>query len=197
MDTYLYENEGSLYVNLTNACTNDCTFCERNKNSGAFGYRLWLEKEPTADEVIACLREKDLSAYGEVVFCGFGEPIMRLDVLLEVAKYCRKEGIRTRINTNGQGNLIYGRDIAPELKPWIDTVSISLNNGTAEKYQETCRSAFGEAAFAAILEFAASCVRQGIRTVMTVVDVIPAEEIEQARALAESVGAEFRVRKYY
>lgn len=197
MDTYLYENGRSLYVNLTNACTNDCTFCERNKNSGAFGYRLWLEREPTATDVIALLEKRSTADYDEVVFCGFGEPILRLKELTAIAKYCKERKFATRVNTNGQGNLIYKRNIAPELKPCIDTVSISLNNGTAENYQRTCKSAFGEAAFEGLLSFARDCVAEGIRTVMTVVDVIPPEEIEQARQLAESTGAEFRVRKFY
>lgn len=197
MDTYLYENGRSLYVNLTNACTNDCTFCERNKNSGAFGYGLWLEREPNSEDVIALLKEKSPTDYDEVVFCGFGEPILRLKELLEIAVYCKERGFATRINTNGQGNLFYGRNIAPELAPCIDAVSISLNNGSAENYQKTCKSVYGEPAFEGLLAFARACVTEKIRTVMTVVDVIPAEEIEQARQLAESVGAEFRVRKFY
>lgn len=197
MDTYLYENGRSLYVNLTNACTNDCVFCERNKNSGAFGFRLWLEKEPTVADVTALLEEKKRSDYDEVVFCGFGEPILRLKELIGIAKYCRERGFSTRVNTNGQGNLIYKRNIAPELASCIDTVSISLNNGTAENYQKTCKSTFGDAAFEGLLSFARDCVVEKIRTVMTVVDVISSEEIEQAEKLAKSVGAEFRVRKFY
>lgn len=195
MQNIVYEYGDSLYINLTNRCSNDCTFCIRNFRDGVGDDRLWLEHEPTADEVIAALGEKDLSKYGQVVFCGFGEPTCAFGVLLEVAKYLKGKGVVTRINTNGQSDLYNGTDdSARRLAPYIDSVSISLNASTAEKYDEVCRCAFGKQGFYAMLDFARDCVREGIDTVMSVVDCIGAEEIEACRKVAESVGARLRVR---
>jgi TatD family-associated radical SAM protein len=194
MDTYIYEYNGAIYINLTNKCTNRCTFCIRNEHKGVDGYDLWLKKEPSAKEVIELLKQvKDINKF---VFCGFGEPTMRLDTLLEVAKYLKSRGGTVRINTNGQGSAYAGRDIAPALKGYIDTVSISLNAPNAIEYQQICRSVYGEEAFKHLLEFAKSCVEQGIDTVFTVVDVIGEEDIEKSRKIAEGIGARFRVRQH-
>ena len=195
MQNIIYEYGDSLYINLTNRCSNDCTFCIRNFRDGVGNDPLWLEHEPTAAEVIAALGEKDLGKYGEVVFCGFGEPTCAFEVLLEVAEYLKKHGAVTRINTNGQSDLYNNTDdSARRLAPFIDEVSISLNASTAEKYDAVCRCAFGEQGFYAMLDFARDCVREGIDTVMSVVDCIGAEEIEACRKVAESVGARLRVR---
>lgn len=195
MQNIVYEYGDSLYINLTNRCSNDCTFCIRNFRDGVGDDQLWLEHEPTADEVIAALGEKDLSKYGQVVFCGFGEPTCAFGVLLEVAKYLKGKGVVTRINTNGQSDLYNGTDdSARRLAPYIDSVSISLNASTAEKYDEVCRCAFGKQGFYAMLDFARDCVREGIDTVLSVVDCIGEEEIAACRKVAESVGARLRVR---
>ena len=195
MQNIVYEYGDSLYINLTNRCSNDCTFCIRNFRDGVGDDPLWLEHEPSADEVIAALGEKDLSKYGQVVFCGFGEPTCAFGVLLEAAKYLKGKGVVTRINTNGQSDLYNGTDdSARRLAPYIDSVSISLNASTAEKYDEVCRCAFGEQGFYAMLDFARDCVREGIDTVMSVVDCIGEEEIAACRKVAESVGARLRVR---
>lgn len=113
MNTYTYELDGNLYVNLTNKCTNDCAFCVRNEKASYYGYKLWLDKEPTAEEVVAQI--PDVKKYREIVFCGFGEPTIRLAELLRVAEYVKSRGGVTRLNTNGQGNLIHKRDITAEL----------------------------------------------------------------------------------
>lgn len=195
MQTVLYEFKDSLYINLTNRCSNSCDFCIRNFKDGVNGNPLWLDYEPTAAEVVAMLDRKDLSAYKEVVFCGFGEPTCALPVLVEVARYLKSRGAATRINTNGQANLINGVDNAAAIiAPVIDHVSVSLNASNAEKYQAMCHSEFGEAGFDAMLTFTRQCVEAGIDTAMTVVDCIGAKEIEACRACAESVGAKFRVR---
>jgi TatD family-associated radical SAM protein len=194
MNTYVYKYGGSLYINLTNRCSNACAFCIRTRQEGLGGNRLWLESEPSAADVIAALRDNDFRSAPEVVFCGYGEPTCRLPELLETARFLRGEGVPVRLDTNGQGNLINGRDITDDLAECIDVVSISLNNSTARAYQAACRSRYGERAFGAVLDFARLCVPKFKKTVMTVVGSIGAEEIEECRALCGGIGAEFRVR---
>ena len=112
MDTYVYEYGSGLYVNLTNRCNNNCAFCLRHTNQGVGSHRLWLEHEPTAEQVIE--KMQDLSAYEEVVFCGFGEPTLAWETLKQIAAYVKQQGKPVRVNTNGLGNLANGRDITPE-----------------------------------------------------------------------------------
>ena len=195
--TILYDVGGKLYVNLTNKCPCNCTFCIRHNGDGAYGSdSLWLEREPTCEEVLAEFDKYDMKNMGEIVFCGYGEPTMNLDALKEVAKYAKENGLKTRLNTNGLANAQYGRDIVPELVGLVDTVSISLNDCDAEKYDAVCHSRFGRDAYGYMLDFTRRCVAAGIDTVMTVVDVIPAENIEKCAAIAAEVGARFRVRNY-
>ena len=52
-----------------------------------------------------------------------------------------------RINTNGMGNLINGRNIVPEIKGLVDCISISLNNPDKKEYFALVRSKFGENSF--------------------------------------------------
>jgi radical SAM protein, TatD family-associated len=196
MNTLTYEYGDKIYINLTNECSNRCDFCIRNTADGVADYYLWLTKTPSAEEVIDDLKKYDFKMYKEAVFCGFGEPLYALSNMLKVAAYLKSEGVKTRLNTNGQASLICGADTAEKLKGKIDTVSISLNASNAEKYNAVCHSCFGESAYAAMLEFASACVESGIRTVMTVVDSIGEEEVERCGKIAESVGAEYRVRTY-
>ena len=171
--TILYEVHDNLYVNLTNKCPCSCTFCLRQtrdhmENSGV----LWLEREPSYEEVIAEFSKFDLNKYKEVVFCGFGEPTERIDVLLKVARYVKDTFNKpTRINTNGLGNLVCGRDITPELKGLIDTVSISLNTPNKERYHELVRSRFGDISYDAMLDFAKEAVKYVPNVVMTTVEM--------------------------
>jgi TatD family-associated radical SAM protein len=194
MDTYIYKYGDAIYINLTNKCTNSCTFCIRNEHKGVEDYDLWLKREPEAREVISQLER--VKNERKFVFCGFGEPTMRLGVLLEVAKYLKGRGANVRLNTNGQGSAYAGHNIAPSLRGLIDKVSISLNAPDAAEYQRICRSVYGEESFSHMLEFARCCIAQGIETVLTVVDVIGEDEIEKSRKVAESVGAKFRVRQH-
>lgn len=195
MNNFVYRFEDKTYINLTNRCNNACTFCLRNHKDGVAQDPLWLEREPNGADVIAMLKEQaEVSA--EVVICGFGEPTMNLEALLEVAAYLKGTGRKIRLNTNGLGNLQHGRDIVPQLAEAVDSVSISLNEADAEKYDAVCRSDFGMEAFGGMLEFAEKCVKAGIETKLSVVDVISAEDIEKCRKLAEKVGAELRVREY-
>ena len=193
-NTYVYQLGDAIYINLTNQCTNDCTFCVRNAHDGVGGYNLWLDKEPEAQDIISELEK--LPSVEKAVFCGLGEPTMRHEVLIEVAKYLKTRGTHIRLNTNGQGSACAGEDIAAKFKGLIDVVSISLNASTEEEYQRLCRSRFGKEAYAHMLSFAESCVKNGIDTVLSVVDIIGEEEVEKCRAIAQRVGARLRVRKY-
>lgn len=195
MQNCVYEFGDSIYINLTNECSNSCDFCIRNFKEGVGGSGLWLEHEPSAAEVIAELGKRDLSRYRGAVFCGFGEPTCAFDRLLEVAAWLKGRGVSTRVNTNGQANLINGiTDAAERLAPVMDSVSVSLNASTAQKYQASCHSAFGEAGYYAMLDFVRDCVRVGIDTVVSVVDLIGEEEVEACRKVALSLGARYRVR---
>lgn len=197
--TISYEVGKNLYLNLTNQCPCACTFCIRNNGDGAYGSDpLWLEHEPTMEEIKADLSKRDISAYNEVIFCGFGEPTCRLEALLETAKWLKSncETVKFRLNTNGLGDLVNNRPIAEELCEIIDTISISLNAGTKEEYMKVTRPKF-ENAWEAMHKFTADCVNTGkSQVVMSVVDVISPEQIEASREVAESLGAVLRVRTY-
>lgn len=194
MNTFVYGLGDALYINLTNRCTNRCSFCIRDESSGIGGYNLWLDREPTAEEIIDSMG--DISRYSEVIFCGYGEPTIKLNELIEVAKAVKSQGGKTRINTNGQANLYHGEDIAPRLEGLIDTVSISLNAPTAGEYQQVCQSEYGEDGFYGMLEFAKACKEYVPNVVFTVVDVLPPEKIAESRRIAKELGVDFRVRTF-
>ncbi len=196
MNTYVYEFDGNLYLNLTNRCPNNCEFCLRQFKDGVAGSELWLKREPTLDDIIEDISLFDLNKYSEVVFCGFGEPMCNLSMISQIGPYLKNKGKKLRINTNGLGNLINKMDNVPKLiKSYIDFISISLNASTPEMYQEICRSQYGEQAFFEMLKFAKQCVDEGINTTMSVVDFVGEEEIEACRKIVEQTGAHFRVRK--
>ena len=181
----LYKVHNNLYVNLTNKCPCACTFCLRQTmDRVGESDSLWLEREPSAAEVIAEFAKWDMSRFQEVVFCGFGEPTEALPVLLEAAKYVKETYQKTiRINTNGLGNLIWNRDITPEFDGLVDVVSISLNTPNAERYHELVQSKFGDRSFDAMLDFAEKCTKHVGKVIMTTVDttITKAEEEECRR----------------
>ena len=188
-----------VYVNLTNQCTCACTFCLRSLKEMAEEHSLWLKKEPSADEVIAELSALPWEKVEEIVFCGFGEPTMRLDVLLEILRWIRAEhrGIKTRLNTNGLSDLFHGRDTAPDFDGLLDTVSISLNASNAERYLELTRSRFGMKSFEAMLAFAEHAKKYVPDVVLTVVDHVEDDgEIARCRELCAARGLRLRVRPY-
>lgn len=195
----LYEVHDNLYVNLTNRCPCACTFCLRQNTDhvGASG-RLWLAREPSADEVIAAFAAFDLSRYESVVFCGFGEPTEALAVLLPVADWLKRtHPMPIRLNTNGLGALVNGRDIAPELRGRVDAVSISLNTSDPARYHALVRSRYGAQSFDAMLAFARACVAAGLHVVMTTVDTTIDHDDERAcAALCAEIGADYRIRPY-
>jgi TatD family-associated radical SAM protein len=191
-----YELGNNLYINLTNRCTNECSFCIREYSDGVGGYNLRLNHEPSTEEVIKAVG--DPTRYREVVFCGYGEPLLRLEQVLEVSRRLKENyGSRIRVNTNGQGNLIYGRNIVSLFEGLVDAISISLNAKNAEDYHKLCNSQYGEEAFFAVLDFIKECKKYIPEVVITVVDVIPREDIEQCRTIAEELGVKFKVRHFY
>ncbi|MFH1756023.1 MAG: TatD family hydrolase [Candidatus Latescibacterota bacterium] len=191
--TIVYKIRNSLYINMTNRCTNRCTFCAREEDPTVRGHFLGMAREPSAAEILQAVG--DPGQYDEVVFCGFGEPTLRLSELKEVARALKDRGGRVRVNTNGLGALIWKRNLAEELKELVDVVSVSLNASTNEQYMRLCKPSFGEKAFPAMLEFVRKCVDEGLRTICTAVNH-PQVDVKACEELARSLGAEFRVRKY-
>ena len=184
-------------MNCTNRCFLACTFCLRNTKQMIKDNSLWLEYEPSVEMIIDEFEKYDLNDFKEVVFCGFGEPLIRHDDVMEVARYLKskRSDLPIRINTNGLGDLINKKDIAPLLKGLIDTVSISLNAPTAEEYVKVTRPKFGTEAFYAMIEFA-KYVKENIGDVaFSVVNVINDEQIERCKSLADEMGIPLRVRE--
>ena len=195
----LYRVHNGLYVNLTNKCSSACTFCLRQTmDKVGESDVLWLEREPTADEVIAEFEKTDLTVFKEIVFCGFGEPTCALDVLLTVAKWLKnRTDLTLRINTNGQGSLIAGRDISGDLAECIDVVSVSLNHPDPIEYQKLVRSRYGSDAYPAMIDFAQKCVKKGVKVVMTTVDTtISHEDEDKCREICSKIGAVYRIRPF-
>ncbi len=199
--TITYQVKQSVYVNLTNRCPCACRFCLRNKADGVYGSdSLWLEREPTQEEVWDSLAQWDYTRFREVVFCGYGEPTERLDVLLESAAQLkgRADAPRVRVNTNGLSDLINGRRTARLFAGKVDCISISLNTDDADEYLDMCRPKFGAAAYPALLEFAKEAAQSVPEVVMTVVGepITSIEKQARCRKIAESLGARLRVRTY-
>ncbi len=191
--TYAYVIGDKLYLNLTNRCPNRCVFCIRESEQGV-GYDLWLDEEPTAEEVLAAAG--DVSAYREVVFCGYGEPLLRWEVVKEVARELKaRYHAKIRINTNGLAEAVLQRKILPELEGLVDTISISLNAADAEEYERLCQPALGQEAFYHMLQFTRDSKIYIPRVVLSVVQ-IPGFDPEPARKIAEELGVEFRIRPY-
>lgn len=197
MNPLVYTLENSIYLNLTNRCPCHCIFCIRDgQDTVGDSDSLWLKKEPTADEVLAELWKLDLSKYHEIVFCGYGEPMEKLDVLLEICRQVKpKCNLPLRINTNGLADLIHKNRTAPLLKDWVDSVSISLNAPTAERYQEITKSKFGLKSFQALLDFAKDCKLYVPQVQFSVVDILSKEEIDACKQLAQDLEIPLRVRE--
>ena len=198
MANIVYTFEGQVYLNITNRCPCRCVFCIRQNGDGlGSAETLWHHGDPTAEEVIAALREFDFTGYEEIVFCGYGEPLYALDTFLAACRVIREElHLRIRLNTNGLADLIHGKKTVPLIAPYVDIVSISLNAPNATRYNEVTRPAYGEPAFEAMLQFARECKEAGLAVKFSVVDVIPTEEIEACKTLAQSLGIPLRVREY-
>ncbi len=191
---YVYKNK--VYLNITNKCPCACTFCIRGqKDAIGNASNLWLNHNPSFEEVKAAIDLFSFDGYDEVIFCGYGEPTNSFDVLIKTAKYIREKlDVKIRVNTNGLGNLINERDISEELCSNIDAVSISLNCSNKEDYLKVVRPKFGIASFNAMLDFAVKCKQYIDDVQLSVVDVIGNEEIDKCQAIADSLGIYLRVR---
>lgn len=195
--TYIFE--GNLYVNITNRCPNKCDFCLRN-NTDTVGDAdtLWLEREPTTEEILEDIFNRDLSKFNEIVFCGFGEPTCRLDDMLFVcSKIVEFSNIKIRINTNGLSDLINNRNTAKEFWRLADTISISLNASSKEEYDKICHSKFGIKAFDSIINFANEVKNYVPNVYMSIVNTGSNQaEIEKCQELCNKIGVKLRIREY-
>lgn len=196
--TIVYEVGKNLYLNITNKCPCACTFCIRAMTDTAYGADpLWLEHEPSKEEILAELDKWDLSKYPEVVFCGYGEPTERITLLAEIARELKKRGVKTiRMNTNGLADLIHGRKTAQELEGAVDIISVSLNAGTKDGYLDVTRPKFGEGSFEAMQQWALDCKKFAPKVMFSVVDILPKEELDAAKALSEKLEIPLRIRVF-
>jgi TatD DNase family protein len=189
-----YPIRDSLYLNITNRCTNSCVFCSKFGDFVVKGHDLRLEHEPSAAEVIHAIG--DPSDYKEIVFCGYGEPLLRLELIKEVAAWLKRQGARIRINSDGQANLVHKRNILPELKGLIDAISISLNASTAEDYQQLCRSSFaGDSAYQGVKDFIKDAVNYIPEVTASAVSY-PGVDMGACAAVASELGVKFKAREY-
>lgn len=195
-DTIVYEAHGNLYLNITNRCTADCVFCIKRYSDGVYGYNLRLSKEPALSQIIKELSGFELSQYKEVVFTGFGEPLVRLDDVLEITKWLTKRGIPVRLDTIGHAKLLYpGRNVACELaESGMKVVSISLNAHDAETYNQLCDPKYIKA-YEKMLEFARDVSKAGMELRFTVVN-LPLVDVGKCRKIAKEYCAELKVRGY-
>ncbi len=196
--TYVVEEK--LYVNITNKCSNRCDFCIRNNGDGAYGSdSLWLEREPTRDEILNSIFSHDLNQFPELVFCGYGEPTYRIEDAVFVARTVKQKhpNIKIRINTNGHSDLINKRDTSADFEGAFDIVSISLNTPNAAKYQEICHSIYGEKSFASLLKFAQN-VKNHVQDVQlsAVKEFLTQDEIEECKRISSEIDVSLRLRDY-
>lgn len=188
----------TVYVNLTNRCPCSCTFCLRQTKEMVESNTLWLKEEPTVDEVIHEFQKYDLDDFAEVVFCGFGEPMERVDDVIQIAGILKlyRRDLPIRVNTNGLANLIHNRDITPMLKGRIDTISVSLNAPDENEYIQLTRSRFGIQSFQAMLDFVKKCKQYVPSVVLSVVDIIGTEKIKKCQNICNELGVTLRVRPF-
>ena len=189
----VYPIRESLYLNLTNRCTSSCVFCVRYYTDFVKGHNLRLRKEPGAKELTDAIG--DPKRYEEIVFCGYGEPMIRLDVVKEVAKAVKEKGGMVRVDTNGHANLIHKRNILPELKGLVDSMSISLDADNAEKYFKICQPAFGIETYKAVIEFIKEA-KKYIPDVTATVVRMPEIDIPKCEEIAKDLGVKLRIREY-
>lgn len=196
--TIVYVFENTLYLNITNRCTNSCDFCVRTVSDGYYSENsLWLEYEPSLDEILTALEKYKFDDYKGIVFCGYGEPTCRLNIMLQVCRFIRKKsGIKIRLNTNGHASLIEHHDTAPLFEGLLDTVSVSLNAADAESYQNICHSKFGKSAFYGMLDFAREVKKYVPEVLFSVVrTTIPEADVEKCKKIADEYGIQLRVRE--
>ena len=186
----------SVYINLTNRCCCNCTFCLRQTKQMLQENSLWIKHEPTYQEVIEELKKYPISDFKEIVFCGFGEPLTRVEEVVKIAKYIknRDKQCQIRVNTNGLSSVTHQRDIGKDLKGLVDSISISLNAPTKEEYYALTNSKYGIDSFEYMILFAKSCLQNIPTVVFTVVDIIGDTKIKQCQKLCDLLGIRLRVR---
>lgn len=206
-NTLVYLLDGKIYINLTNKCTNDCVFCLRKDKDDVVGQTLWLNDEnSTAQDVIKQFeaKRKELlttqnSQFTELIFCGYGEPMLKFEILKEVAKYIKDKypDTKIRINTNGHANFVYKRNVVPELKGFVDEFSVSLNGADKEEYNELSQPKFNEA-YEEVKKFIKACSDEGISVVASVVEGYKGRhlDLETCETISKNLGAKFRVREW-
>ena len=199
-DNLVYLLDGKVYINLTNSCTNNCVFCIRDIKDDVVGANLFLSSENVkAEDVIAQLEKIHEKLSSEIIFCGYGEPMLKLDIIKEVAKYIKEKYPNTiiRINTNGQANLVYKRNVLPELKGLIDKFSISLNGENEEVYNRISLPKI-EGAYAAVKDFIKEAVKEGFDTTTTIVTGYKNYDVDMQKCIeiTKDLGAKFRERPW-
>lgn len=197
-NTLVYLLDGKIYINLTNLCTNDCIFCLRKDKDDVCGQALWLDNESsTADDVIEQFNKFEPTK--EIIFCGYGEPLLKFEVLKQVAKYIKDKYPETkiRINTNGHANFANKKNVVPELKGLIDEFSVSLNAPTKEEYDELSQPKF-DTAYDEVQKFIKCCSEEGISVVASVVEGYKGKhlDLKTCEKIASDLGAKFRVREW-
>jgi TatD DNase family protein len=192
MDTISYPLHGNLYLNITNRCTLRCRFCPKfNKVWDVQSYNLRLTREPNAQELLTAIG--DPTRFDQIVFCGLGEPTMKLDTLLTVAEGVKREGGEVRLNTDGLANMVYERDVIPQLAENVDEVSVSMNAHNPERYQYHCRPLFNDA-YEHMLEFVAEAGKRFSKVSVTALEGLDGVDIDTCRRLAEKLGVRYRNR---
>lgn len=197
----VYTLDNKIYINLTNRCTNDCVFCLRNDKDDVCGQKLLLDDENfTSDDVINQFETVyERTPSNEVVFCGYGEPMLKLEVLEQCAKYIKTKypHIKIRVNTNGHANFVNKRNVVPELKGLVDEFSVSLNASTSNEYDELSQPKF-EYAYDETKKFIKACSNEDINVIASVVEGYKGRhlDLETCEKIAENLGAKFRVREW-
>jgi len=201
-ENLLYFLDNQPYINITNACSNSCVFCIRNQKDDVQGACLWLKHEnTTAMEVITQieLNKDKIKNSQEIVFCGYGEPLMKINEVIEIAKFIKEKypHLKIRVNTNGHANAIHKKNVAPEIAPYIDAISISLNAQNEKLYNKISNPKI-ENAYEETKRFIRACVEEKIPTTASVVSNVPNFEIdvERCEIIAKSLGAKFRARNF-
>ena len=195
----MYWLENKLYLNITNLCSNCCFFCIKRYKQGVGGFNLKLAEEPSIEQITVDLAEVlNMRAWDEVIFCGFGEPTERLDVLLSVTRWIKQHygrPLKVRLNTNGHGYALNPhRDVAGELKAaGVDKISVSLNAGDGETYLDICKPTF-PCAYEAVLDFLQKA--KSILEVEVTAVRMPEVDLAKVQAVADGLGVKFRVREY-
>ncbi len=192
--SFTYQIGQNLYINVTNRCNADCIFCDRKGDAVISGYNLKMDKsqEPPAEVYIKEIG--DPTKYKEIVFCGYGEPTIRWDVVKTVAKFVKEHGGKTRLDTDGHGNFINKRDITPEFENLIDTVSISLNSAEPQQYAKIMR--VDPKLHNEMISFAKKAKKYS-NVVMSVVGLSEVDTEKAKNLVTNEIGVKFRERTYF